>query len=118
MSTSPAGSNSDPGLPRSLPADPNEIVTSDFLEYIGQFWTEPITCPVCKTTAWTVMSAIDPVVRYQPPGADGIQVFTLIPVACNTCKYTMFFSAVAAGLFEEGMPRSMVRNIQPTGEGS
>jgi hypothetical protein len=79
---------------------PDEVVRDSFSEYLKQFWKQPVVCPVCRTTEWTILSPIDPPVRYSPGFAT-----TLIPVTCNTCKYVMLFNAVAAGLFDaQGNP--------------
>jgi hypothetical protein len=86
-------------LPK-LPKDPDFLLGRAFKEYIAPYWRGEVTCPVCRQTAWSILAATDPPLRYTPG-----YVLTLIPVQCDTCKYVMFFNGTAAGLFDEsGLP--------------
>jgi hypothetical protein len=74
-----------------------------FLDYLAEsgVWPYPVQCPICKTTNWTMGDGVDMPIRYKPG-----RVYTMLPVRCANCSYTMFFGANAIGLFDDdGEPR-------------
>lgn len=87
------------GPPQSVPPtelDAEERVRLLFDRYIKAKWVDPVQCPVCKTSRWSFTAPGDLRLRYRDE-----KVYTLIPVRCANCAYTMFFNAVAAGLFDD-----------------
>jgi predicted nucleic-acid-binding Zn-ribbon protein len=85
-------------------ADPARFVRDQFQRFIGKHWRGYVTCPICGSYEWTTGEVLDVALRYQPGSA-----FSLMPVRCDVCSYTMFFNAVSAGLFDtDGNPRAWV----------
>jgi hypothetical protein len=65
----------------------------------AQHWKSPVTCPVCKTSAWTAAPHIVNVPRFAADALAGnTQTYPFIIVSCNTCFHSMFFNAVPIGI--------------------
>ena len=72
------------------------------IKWIADHWTTKSPCPVCGTHGWTLMDHVVHMPAYQP----GLSVVNLVKVTvypqlllqCNTCAYTMAFSAIRAGV--------------------
>jgi hypothetical protein len=65
----------------------------------NQHWKGPVTCPVCKTTEWTVAPHV---VNIQRHAIDATVANTVsyphILVTCKSCAHSMFFNAVQIGI--------------------
>jgi len=87
--------------PNAEAARQNQEWRNAFSEYIKTKWTQPVHCPICNTTEWSLGSVVDVPMRQPTVFPSGSRsVFIYMPVACDNCGYTIFFNAVSAGLFK------------------
>jgi hypothetical protein len=64
-----------------------------------QHWKEPVICPVCKTSDWSLGPHIVNVQRHAADaGVANTPTYPHILVSCKTCAHTMFFNAVTIGV--------------------
>jgi RNase P subunit RPR2 len=65
----------------------------------NQHWKAPVTCPVCKTTEWTVAPHVVNIQRHAIDAAVANTVsYPHIVVTCKSCAHSMFFNAVQIGI--------------------
>jgi hypothetical protein len=78
-----------------------------FARYLRTKWVPPVTCPICQTNDWSFGAPVDMPIRFRQNRA-----YTMFPVWCNNCRYTIFFQGVLAGLFDkEGDP--VIPEVEP-----
>jgi hypothetical protein len=64
-----------------------------------QHWKAPVTCPVCKTSEWTIAPHVVNIQRYAlDTGAQGTVTYPHIVVTCKSCAHSMFFNAAQIGV--------------------
>ena len=77
-------------------------VGSKFVDHLKRTWTER-TCPVCRRQVWTVPKCQFEVREFSGGalviGGD-MNLFVVIPVVCEECGYTHFFSATRSGVIK------------------
>jgi hypothetical protein len=62
-------------------------------------WKAPVTCPVCKTSAWMQGSHVVNIQRNAvDAGTPGAESYPHIIVGCQNCGHAMFFNAVQIGV--------------------
>ena len=62
-------------------------------------WKAPVTCPVCKTSEWTVAPHVVNLQRHAIDASVGNTVsYPHIVVTCKSCAHSMFFNAVQIGV--------------------
>jgi hypothetical protein len=62
-------------------------------------WKAPVTCPVCKTSEWTVAPHVINIQRHATDAAVGNTIsYPHIVVTCKSCAHSMFFNAVQIGV--------------------
>jgi predicted nucleic-acid-binding Zn-ribbon protein len=62
-------------------------------------WKAPVTCPVCKTTEWTIAPHVVDVNRYAADAsASDTVTYPHIVVTCKRCAHAMFFNAAQIGV--------------------
>ena len=74
------------------------------MEWLNKHWNTPKSCPICKNNNWGVSDSVAEVREFRPDGSImyGGPIYPLFLVTCNTCAYTIFFSALRAGFtFQE-----------------
>lgn len=79
-----------------------KLIREAALTNIRDKWKDP-RCPVCGAQAWQIGNTMDALLRDQllRPNRPGIQeVYSFVPVFCNSCGYTMLFNAVSLGVVE------------------
>jgi predicted nucleic-acid-binding Zn-ribbon protein len=65
----------------------------------NQHWKAPVTCPVCKTTEWTIAPHVVNFQRHAMDASVGNTVsYPHIVVTCKNCAHSMFFNAVQVGV--------------------
>jgi hypothetical protein len=65
----------------------------------GQHWKDPVICPVCKTTDWSLTSHLVNVQRFATDAnASNAPTYPHIIVTCKFCAHSMFFNAVQIGI--------------------
>jgi len=65
----------------------------------GQHWKDPVICPVCKTTDWSLASHLVNVQRFATDAnASNTPTYPHIIVTCKFCAHSMFFNAVQIGI--------------------
>jgi hypothetical protein len=86
----------EPDVP-AVVRDPRLKVAADsFGAYIKTKWVPPVICPVCKTNSWTFGDPVDLPIRFKESRA-----YSLFPVWCDNCSYTLFFQGITSGLFDK-----------------
>ncbi|MBN2497675.1 MAG: hypothetical protein JXR96_23985 [Deltaproteobacteria bacterium] len=77
-----------------------DSVGSRFVEHLDEKWTRR-DCPACGSRVWTVPKCLFELREYSGGalviGGD-MNLFAVVPVVCESCGYTHFFSATRAGL--------------------
>jgi hypothetical protein len=72
------------------------------LEWLNTYWSGSKQCPICESRGWTILD----VVEVRPFTADGVNpaghIYVMVPVMCNTCKYTWQFNASATDILGAG----------------
>ena len=69
------------------------------LRWWGQHWKDPVICPVCKTTDWSLASHLVNVQRFATDAnASNTPTYPHIIVTCKFCAHSMFFNAVQIGI--------------------
>ncbi|RME21446.1 MAG: hypothetical protein D6806_14690 [Deltaproteobacteria bacterium] len=79
-----------------------DSVGSKFVEHVRQKW-QVRTCPICGSKDWTVPNCLFELREFSGGGlviGGGMSVYSVVPVICESCGYSVFFSAARAGLVE------------------
>ena len=64
-----------------------------------QHWKEPVICPVCKTTDWSLSSHLANVQRFATDAnASNTPTYPHIIITCKSCAHSIFFNAVQIGI--------------------
>ena len=72
--------------------------------WVNEHWKGDHACPICGNTHWGINEDIVEVGNYrlaQRFNLDGETICPPLLIYCETCSYTMLFSAVMLGLVEE-----------------
>lgn len=73
----------------------NEIIQ----RWWAQHWKAPVTCPVCRTSEWTIAPHVVNIQRYALDAATPATVtYPHLIVTCKNCAHSMFFNAVQIGV--------------------
>lgn len=68
-------------------------------EWATKYWGEkPHPCFVCGADDWMFLEIVD--VTIPPLAGREPMVYSLLPVICRNCGYTVFANAIAAGVIE------------------
>src|SRR2546423_1064010 len=65
--------------------------------WFNAHWPGKLPCPFCNPELWTWGDVCLSAVRdADPPRRPGgpVETYAFVPLACDTCGYTMFFNAV------------------------
>lgn len=79
-----------------------DSVGSKFVDHLKRTWTER-TCPVCRRQVWTVPKCQFELREFSGGAlviGGNMNLFVIIPVVCEECGYTHFFSATRSGVFK------------------
>ena len=71
--------------------------------WLDEHWKEDRDCPICKSRHWGIGSELVEVRDYryaQRFNLNGEVAYPLVVIFCETCSYTMLFSAIKVGLVE------------------
>src|SRR4029077_4353468 len=63
-----------------------------------QHWKEPVICPVCRTTDWSLSSHLVNTQRFADANARNTPTYPHIVIACKFCAHSIFFNAVQIGI--------------------
>ena len=72
--------------------------------WLNELWKGPRACPVCGNAHWAIGEDLVEVREYryaQRFNLDGEAIYPLVLVYCETCGYTMLFSAIKLDLVEK-----------------
>jgi hypothetical protein len=87
-----------PKLPPSFsPAERRQQARERMAAFLKEKWNPPVICPICDSDSWTFGDVVDVPVRDPDTGDYPIPTYSLVPVFCDTCGYSIFFNAVSAG---------------------
>jgi hypothetical protein len=79
-----------------------DSVGSQFVDHLKEKWAERV-CPVCFGRIWTVPNCLFELREFSGGslviGGD-MNLFVVVPVVCEECGYSHFFSATRSGLFK------------------
>jgi len=65
----------------------------------AKHWKAPVTCPVCKTAAWTTGTHVVQTPRWASDSfVTSSSTYPLLPVFCKSCSHVIFFNAVTMGI--------------------
>ena len=68
-------------------------------------WQDPVICPVCKKTDWSLTSHLVNVQRFATNAdASDAPICPHIIITCKFCAHSMFFNAVQIGIAATYMP--------------
>ena len=79
-----------------------DSVGGQFVEHVKEKWKER-TCPICGAKEWTVPNCLFELREFSGGKlviGGGMSVYSVVPVICEPCGYSVFFSATRAGLFK------------------
>jgi hypothetical protein len=84
-----------------------------FARTLGERLATWDACAICGVNSWTVAAEfaqlpVDPVHATSPTAATG--GYTVLPVFCSNCGYTVLFHAGISGLLQTG-PRQAIHKI-------
>lgn len=91
-----------PQTPPPQPSVPKKVDMARAQAWFQQHWKAPVTCPVCKNSAWTITEDF----AVLQPASPTSGVLPYVIVACNTCTHVLMFSAVGMGLWPP-LPRNV-----------
>ena len=64
-----------------------------------QHWKEPVICPVCKTTDWSLSSHLVNIQRFATDAnASNTLTYPHIIITCKFCAHSIVFNAVQIGV--------------------
>ena len=72
--------------------------------WLDEHWKGSRACPICGNTRWGTSEDLVEVRHFSDahrPIGDEETVCPLVLVVCETCSYTMLFSAIMLGLVEK-----------------
>jgi hypothetical protein len=81
-------------------------------DWLFKHWKGDKRCPFCHSANWAGPQYVVQPITHAPMGTlllGGGPGYPMVMVTCETCGYTMSFSAVVAGLF----PKQEVANAKP-----
>jgi hypothetical protein len=85
-------------------------------------WQDPVICPVCKKTDWSLTPHLVNVQRFATDAnASNPPACPHIIITCKFCAHSMFFNAVQIGIAApSALPRApdLVTNVNEMGQGS
>jgi hypothetical protein len=87
-----------PNQPQSIPQLSGIVDMARAKAWFEVHWKDPVQCPVCHTDKWTIGAYIAVMHTSHAPNPQA-PVLPYIQVQCNECAHTMFFNAVAMGLW-------------------
>jgi len=74
--------------------------------WLEKHWLEPRTCPTCRQNAWVVGDRLVsfPALKYEEgkdmwEASEGV-VYPHVLTICTVCGHTLFFNAVAVGIWQ------------------
>jgi hypothetical protein len=68
-------------------------------------WQDPVICPVCKRTDWSLTSHLVNVQRFATDAnASNAPAYPHIIITCKFCAHSMFFNAVQIGIAATDVP--------------
>jgi len=77
-----------------------DSVGGQFVEHLRNKWKQRI-CPVCGSREWTVPNCLFELREFSGGKlviGGGMNVYSVVPVICESCGYSLFFSAARSGL--------------------
>lgn len=67
-------------------------------------WKGTTACPICQSDQWQIGEELLEIRQFHGGVfSTGGNIYPFIQVICKTCGYTMFFSAVIAGIVKPGI---------------
>ena len=85
-------------------------------------WQDPVICPVCKKTDWSLTSHLVNVQRFATNAdASNAPICPHIIITCKFCAHSMFFNAVQIGVAAPPARQrasDLVAKVNEIGEGS
>ena len=85
-------------------------------------WQDPVICPVCKKTDWSLTSHLVNVQRFATDAdASNAPICPHIIITCKFCAHSMFFNAVQIGVAAPPARQrapDLVAKVSEIGEGS
>ena len=85
-------------------------------------WQDPVICPVCKQTDWSLTSHLVNVQRFATDAdASNAPICPHIIITCKFCAHSMFFNAVQIGVVvppARQRASDLVAKVNEIGEGS
>ena len=85
-------------------------------------WQDPVICPVCKKTDWSLTSHLVNVQRFATDAdASNAPICPHIIITCKFCAHSMFFNAVQIGVAAPPARQrasDLVAKVNEIGEGS
>jgi hypothetical protein len=94
-----------PTQPKATPQLSGIVDMARAKAWFDKQWVEPVTCVVCRNTTWTI-GAYFAVLQTATPPNPLAPVWPYVQVSCNTCGHTLFFNAVAMGLWSPWVPNA------------
>jgi hypothetical protein len=61
-------------------------------------WKDPVICPVCKTTDWSLSSHLVNIQFATDANASNTPTYPHIIITCKFCAHSIFFNAVQIGI--------------------
>jgi ribosomal protein S27E len=85
--------------------------------WFAKHWQGAVSCPICKSTAWTTASHVVQMPRLAMDAfTPATTTYPYLPVACNTCAHTIFFNAARMGIAVLQHPPAPTQNaLSPAG---
>ena len=79
----------------------NETQRKFISQKVNEVWTGNRPCPICSKGSYWFISNISEMREYNDGNfCPGALVCPLIRATCNTCGYTILFSAIALGIVD------------------
>jgi hypothetical protein len=77
----------------------NKADNDSIQRWWDQHWKEPVICPVCKTTDWSLSSHLVNIQRFATDtNASNTPTYPHIIITCKFCAHSIFFNAVQIGI--------------------
>jgi hypothetical protein len=87
-----------------------------------QHWKDPVICPVCKTTDWSLSSHLVNIQRFATDAnADNTPTYPHIIITCKFCAHSIFFNAMQIGIAAPPARQrapDLVAKVDEMGQGS